>query len=219
MHLESYLSALQIKSFACLFDDSFFFSQWKNVEKIFVDRNMLCAILLSNMKPSSKVFKTILPLRSLTVAYALLQNFKDDDHYNNSDTFLWFNKFLKYKGKPLHIEEFLNAGIVDAQQLVDANGNFRQYDDIAVEHNLTPNNESFIKFIQLISGIPENWQLSSAFVNNRNEIFESILENFHIFGKSTKSCYCYLFSKLNSNPTKQQLRWNQDLNLTLETED
>jgi len=65
---------------------------------------------------------------------------------------------------------------------------------VAVAYNLTPNNESFIKYIQLMSAITEIWNLSSVYIDNRNEIFENILEKLQLFKKSSKSCYNYSVS-------------------------
>jgi len=45
----------------------------------------------------------------------------------------------------LYYKEFTDVGIVDAHQLVDANGNFRSHDDVTAAYNLSPDNESLIK--------------------------------------------------------------------------
>jgi len=71
-------------------------------------------------------------------------------------------------------------------QLVDSNGNFWSYDDIAAAYKLTPNNESFIEYIKLMSAVPENWNFSSAFIDNRNEIIGNILEKLQSFRKPSK---------------------------------
>jgi len=62
---------------------------------------------------------------------------------------------------------------IDALQLVDSNSNFWSYDDIAAAF-LTPNNESFIEHIKLMSAVPGNWNFNSAFIDNRNEIIGKI---------------------------------------------
>ena len=53
MHLESYLTALHAKSLSLLFDETYC-SQWKSIENLFFDRNLLRAILLFNIKITSK---------------------------------------------------------------------------------------------------------------------------------------------------------------------
>ena len=51
------------------------------------------------------------------------------------------------------MKEFSDAGIVDAQQIVDINGNFKSYDEIATEYDLISNNRSFIENIISVSYI------------------------------------------------------------------
>ena len=42
------------------------------------------------------------------------------------------------KGRPLYIKQFSNVGIVDAQQNVDINDNFKSFDEITTEYDLIP---------------------------------------------------------------------------------
>ena len=49
IHLQSYLTALHAKYLSCLFSESFF-SQWKTIESLFFDHNLLYAVLTSNLK-------------------------------------------------------------------------------------------------------------------------------------------------------------------------
>ena len=100
---------------------------------------------LSNIKISSKTIQRLLPLRSLIVSFTALLKFCNNPATNTSETFLWLNKSLKYKNRPLYIKEFLD--IVDAQQIVDINGNFKAYNENATEYDLIPNNCSFVEYI------------------------------------------------------------------------
>ena len=102
-------------------------------------------------------------------------------------------KSLKYKGRPLYTKEFSDAGIVNAQQIVDINGNFKSLDEIATEYDLILNNRIFIEYIKLISVVPHRWQLNSVFDNQRNEHIENVLQNLQTYGKSTKSFYDFIF--------------------------
>ena len=54
------LSALCTKSVFFLFNDTCC-SQWKSIKSVFFDYNLLSAILLSNIKISSKTFQRLLP--------------------------------------------------------------------------------------------------------------------------------------------------------------
>ena len=153
IHLELYLTALYAESLLLLFDETYC-SQWKFIENIFFDLNLLSAILFSYIKISSKTIQRLLSLRSLIVSFTVLLKFCNNPVNNASDTFLWLNKSLKYKDRRLYIKEFSDAGIVDAQQIVVINGNFKSYDEIATEDDLIPNNRSFIEYIKLISVVP-----------------------------------------------------------------
>jgi len=189
----------------------------KNRRNLF-DYNVLHAVLLSNMKVTIKFFTNISRLRSIHVSLSLFQNL-NKINCNNNETFLWFNKYVKYKGKPLYYKEFFDAGIVDALQLVDANGNYRSYDDVASTFNLSANNESFIKYIKLMSAIPENWNLNSVLLITKKKLLRVFWKKCKFSENLQKSCYNYLFSKFNSTPTKQQVRWNQDLNISINSEE
>ena len=139
------------------------------------------------------------------MSFTVLLKFCSNPVTNTSKIFLWLNKFLKYKGRPLYIKEFSDAGIVDAQQIVDSNGNFKSYDEIATEYDLIPNNRSFIEYIKLISAVPHHWQLNCVFDNQRNEFIENVLHNLKTYGKSTKLFYDHLFSKIESLPANSKL--------------
>ena len=126
---------------------------------------------------------------------------------------------MKYKGIPLYIKEFSNAVFLDAQQIVNINGNLKSYNEIATEYDLIPSNGSFIEYIKLISVVLHPWQLNSVLDNQRNVFTENVLQNLQTYGKSTKSFYDYLFSKIESLPRNQQTRWNEEITLSISTDD
>ena len=66
--------------------------------------------------------------------------------------------------------------------------------------------------------MPHHWQLNSIFGNQRNEFIENVLQNLQTYGKSTKSFHDYLFSEIESLPSKQPTRWNKELNLWIGTD-
>ena len=105
MHLKLYLIALQTKSLLLLFDETYR-SKWKSIKNLFLDRNLLRAILLSNIKISLKTIQRLLPLRSLIVSFTVLLKFCYNSVTNAAKTFLWLDKSLKYKGRPLYIKNF-----------------------------------------------------------------------------------------------------------------
>ena len=71
--------------------------------------------------------------------------------------FLWLNKFVKYRNKPVFYEKFFEAGIYDLYQMKKPNNELFVYDEIAIIFGLTPNNQSFVKYIKLISALPLVW--------------------------------------------------------------
>ena len=68
--------------------------------------------------------------------------------------FLWLNKFVKNRKKPGFYEEFFEAGIYDLYQLKKPNNELFTYDELAIIFGMTPNNQSFVKCIKLISVLP-----------------------------------------------------------------
>ena len=138
------------------------------------------------------------------MSFTVLLKFCSNPVTNTSKILLWLNKFLKSKGRPLYIKELPDPGIEVAQQIVDSNGNFKSYDEIATEYDLIANNRSFIEYIKFISAVPHHWQLNCVFDNQRNEFIENALHNLKTYGKSTKSFYDYLFSKIESLPANSK---------------
>ena len=84
---------------------------------------------------------------------------------------------------------------------------------MAAEYNLLPNNQSFVEYVKLISAIPLDWQFDSNYINRRSSYIHGVIENLELYGKSAKSFYCYLFSKVDSSPIKRQTPWTNELNL------
>ena len=68
--------------------------------------------------------------------------------------FLWLNKFVKYRNKLVFYEEFFEAGIYALYQLKKPNNELFTFDEIAIFFGMTPNNQSFVKYIKLISALP-----------------------------------------------------------------
>ena len=58
--------------------------------------------------------------------------------------FLWLNKFVKYRNKPVVYKECFEAGIYDHYQLKKPNNEVFSYNEIAIIFGMTPNNQSFV---------------------------------------------------------------------------
>ena len=82
MHLELHLTALHAKSLSFLFDETCCL-QWQSIENLFCDNDLLNAILLLNIKISSKTIRQLLPLRSLIVSFTVLLKFCSNAVYQH----------------------------------------------------------------------------------------------------------------------------------------
>ena len=83
------------------------------------------------------------------MSFTVLLKFCNNPGTNTSETFFLLNKFLKYKGRPLYIEEISDAGVIDSQQIVDIYGNFISYDETASAYDLIANSRSFFNMLSL----------------------------------------------------------------------
>ena len=68
--------------------------------------------------------------------------------------FLWLNKFVKYRNKPVFYKEFFEAGVNDFYQLKKQNNELFSCDKITINFGLTPNNQLFVANVKLISALP-----------------------------------------------------------------
>jgi len=102
----------------------------------------------------------------------------------------------------MYIKEFVQTGI-DAHQLVNFNRNFKVYDGLTVDFNLISNNRSSVEYTNSISAIPQQWNLNLVFCSDKTAVIENFIEKLRFNGKTAKSSYCFLFSKLISGPAKQ----------------
>ena len=105
-------------------------------------------------------------------------------------------------------EEVFEAGIYDFCQLKKTNNELFSYDEIAIIFGMTPNNESFVKYIKLISALSLEW-INNNFPANRLHKFiefkKKMLSQFELLGQSNKTAYTFLREKSKILPIKQQL--------------
>ena len=80
--------------------------------------------------------------------------------------FLWLNKLVKQQNKPVFYQECFEAGSYDFYQLKKLNNKLFLYDEIAIIFGMTPINQSFVRYIQLISALPLEW-IDSGYTANR----------------------------------------------------
>ena len=88
---------------------------------------------------------------------------------------------MKYRKEPVFYEECFDAGIYDFYQLKKTNKELLSYDEIAIIFGMTPNNQSSVRYIKLISVLALEW------INN------DYPENgLHKFIEFLKKCYLKL---------------------------
>ena len=109
--------------------------------------------------------------------------------------FLWLNKFVKYRNKPAFYEDLFEAGIYDLHQLKKPNNELFLYDEIAIIFSMTPNNQSFVKYIKLISALPLEWINNDYPANGLYKFIEfkkKMLSQIELFEQSNKTAYTFL---------------------------
>ena len=124
--------------------------------------------------------------------------------------FLWLNKFVKYRNKPAFYEECFEAGIYDLYQLKKTNNELFSYDEIGIMFNMSPNNQSFVKYIKLISALPLEWINNDYPANGLHKFLEfkkKMLTQIELLGQLNKTTYIFLREKSKILPIKQQLKW------------
>ena len=124
--------------------------------------------------------------------------------------FLWLNKVVKYRNKPVFYEEFFEAGICDLYQLKKTNNELFSYHEIAIIFGMTPNNQSFVKYIKLISALPLEWTNNEHPANGLHKFIEfkkKMLSQIGLLGQSNKTAYTFIREKSKILPIKQQLKW------------
>ena len=123
------------------------------LDKKLIFLHMRCNVKLTNMLIAKLAF-----LRFTRSTLSTLKSVVNASEIPPGNKFLRLNKNVKYRNKPLFIEEFFNAGIFDFEQLLDSDGDIKSYDTSSANFGLTRNNYNFIKHVKMISTIPLAWQ-------------------------------------------------------------
>ena len=108
--------------------------------------------------------------------------------------FLWLNKFMKYRKRPVFYEEFFEAGIYDLYQLRKTNNESYTHDEKAIIFGMTSNNQSFVKYIKLISALPLEWINNDYPANGLHEFIDfkkKMLSQIELLGQSNKTLYTF----------------------------
>ena len=196
--VKQYLTALKFKWIFRIFDENFV-ADWKTIENICLKENLLFCVLRSNCKFSSMMMNNLVFLRFSKNTLKTLKCILDiSENIIPGTKFLWLNKFVKYRNKPVFYEEFFEAGIYDFYQLKKTNKELFSYDEIAIIFGMTPNNQSFIKYIKLISALPLEWINNDYPANGLYKFIEfkkTMLSHIELLGQSNKTAYTFLREK------------------------
>ena len=87
---------------------------------------------------------------------------------------------------------------------------------------MTPNNQSFVKYIKLISALPLEWINNDYPANGLYKFIEfkkKMLSHIELLGQSNKTAYTFLREKSKILPIKQQLKWCDILQISPESID
>ena len=87
---------------------------------------------------------------------------------------------------------------------------------------MSPNNQSFVKYIKLISALPLKWINNDYPANGLHKFIEfkkKMLSEIVLLGQSNKTAYTFLREKSKILPIKQQLKWRVILQIPLESID
>ena len=87
---------------------------------------------------------------------------------------------------------------------------------------MTPNNQSFVKYIKLISALPLKWVNNEYPANGWHKFIKfkkKMLSQIELLGQSNKTAYTFLREKSKILPIKQQLKWFDILQITPESID
>ena len=114
-----------------MIDDSYT-ANWKLVENLYVGEDCFFTILRSNLRANNIIIKNLALTRFTRNTIRVLKLIVDDVQNPLANRFLWFNKLVRYQNKPLLIEEFLNAGIFDYDQLLNSENEL--YNLLAVQN-------------------------------------------------------------------------------------
>ena len=106
---------------------------------------------------------------------------------------------MKYQNKLVFYEEFFEAEIYDLYQLKKPNNELFSNDEIAIIFDMTPNNQSLVKCIKLISALPLEWINNDYPENGLYKFIEfkkKMLSHIELLGQSNKTAYTFLREKI-----------------------
>ena len=221
--VKQYLTASKFKWIFKIFNEKNFVADWKTIENICLKENLLFCVLRSNCKFSSMMMNSLVFLRFSRSTLKTLKCIIDIlENIIPGTKFLCLNKIVKYRNKTVFYEEIFKAGIYDLYRLKRPNNELFSYDEITIIFGMTPNNQSFVKYIKLISALLLEWINNDYPTNGLHKFIEfkkKMLSQIELLGKSNKTAYTFLREKSKILPIKQQLKWCDILQILSESID
>ena len=124
INVNQYLTALKFQWIFRIFNENFV-TDWKTIENICLKENLLFCVLRSNCKFSSIMMNNLVFLRFSKSTLKTLKCILDIlENIIPGIKFLWLNKFVKYRNKPVLYEGFFEARFYDLYQLKNQTMNY-----------------------------------------------------------------------------------------------
>lgn len=169
IHVESQINAIKLSYVRQLFNDSVR-KPWKDLERSFLDRYNMDLLFRGNLTGRHKVIKSI-PIRTIKNAFLMWLIFKstvfEQEILSES---IYFNKRIKYAGKPIVNSINASYGLFEVHQMVKSNCEFKSYFEILNELKAVYDMSAYREFIKIQAAIPENYLI--------RHVCDPILQNF-----------------------------------------
>nr|CAB3264534.1 pol-like protein [Phallusia mammillata] len=214
--LDAYLVSLDIKWVNRLFNNSYA-SPWKDLETSVGSPSEFNSWLNSSVSPNSKLFLQSIPLRTLRKAVSACKKFaKLTNLPANVYRPLWLNKEVRSRLKPFYMPPLIRAGILSHLDLLNNDGDYYTYDELALKFNFQPTNQDFTYFIKLVAAIPDNWDINDPQTNRvPPETKPSWLHTIALRG-TVKETYNFVKEHTSEPPTQEQKKWETDIGISTE---
>ena len=133
----------------------------------------------------------------------------------SSENYLWLNKNVKFKKRPLFDKTLVEAGVTEYNQLLKPNGQYQTYDEVCEINDIAASTKHSLKFYELLNALPRVWDQIHYKGNARTKKDITMLKD-HLkdYAVSTKVAYQYFIQQVKEYPEKRRKKWEGELNLT-----
>nr|CAB3264531.1 pol-like protein [Phallusia mammillata] len=216
LDVESYILSLNLKWVLKLLDVEYE-APWKHLEKNALSLMELESWVRGNLPTSSKQCAQIIPLQTVRKIITDIRSITHVVHSPKTHSrALWASKSVRLRSKTFYLKPLINAGILDYSDLLNSEGEYYKYDQLADKYKFTPNNTDFKIFIKMVAALPPEWDHTDDLSKNNLNLIDECLEMFQEY-KTPKALYNKIKQYVTVCPEKQQKKWERDLNLTPNT--